>query len=107
MSPRLKYAHERSPSIDQITETPFQATKAANRPRATTASRESDGRSSPASAPTMTAVATASAATPIQRSRPPDDPAEKSAEPPARVPPAPSSSRAAQRSSALSMSAGG
>ena len=103
----MKYAQERSPSIDQITESPFQATKAAKKPSATTASREKVGRGSPASAPTATAVATDSAATPIHTSRPLDDPYEKSAETAARVPPAPSSSRAAQRSSALSISAGG
>ena len=103
----MKYAHERSPSIDQITETPFQATNAAKKPSATTASRENEGRGRPARAPTTTAVATASAAMPIHTSRPPDDPAENSAETAARVPPAPSSSRAAQRSSALSISAGG
>ena len=70
----MKYAHERSPSIDQITETPFQATNAAKKPSATTASRENEGRGRPARAPTTTAVATDSAAMPIHTSRPPDDP---------------------------------
>ena len=97
----------RAAAIDHSTEIPFQATKASRNPSATSASRESSGLGSPTSAPATINAEIRSAAMPIHVNRPPEEPAEKSAEIAARTPPAPSSSQAAQRSSALSIAAGG